>query len=236
MIVLQFLAVIVIGYLLGSIPSGVIISRMVAKVDVREFGSGKIGSTNVLRTAGKKAAAMVLIMDALKGALSVIFAGLIVGQNYLVIGDDFGLGLLVAQVLAALASIAGHNWSIFLKFKGGRGVATFFGGLIALCPVAALFGSEVFIIGAGFTRFASLGSIAGVVGTYTILIPLTVFNGFPLEYLIYALLGTIIIIAMHRENIGRLLSGKERKIGQKATPVTAEVTATVEITENKEKK
>jgi len=219
MIIIQFLAVVVIGYLLGSIPSGVIVGKLSAKVDIREYGSGKIGSTNVLRTAGKKAAALALFLDILKGALAVVFAGLIVGRNYLVIGGDFGLGLLVAQCLAALASIAGHNWSIFLGFKGGRGVATFFGGLAALCPVAALFGGEVFIIGAGMTRFASLGSIAGAVGTYTILIPLTIWNGFPLEYLIYALIGTVVIIIMHRENIARLLTGKERKLGEKAAPL-----------------
>ncbi|HEY94968.1 MAG TPA: glycerol-3-phosphate acyltransferase [Dehalococcoidia bacterium] len=223
MIILQFIAVIIIGYLLGSIPSGVLVSKLFAKVDVREFGSGKIGATNVLRTAGKKAAALVLLIDVLKGALAVIFAGLIVGRNYLVIGENFGLGLLVAQVLAALAAIAGHNWSVFLGFKGGRGVATFFGGLAALCPVAALFGSEVFIIGAGLTRFASLGSIAGVVGTYSILIPLTIFNGFPLEYLIYTLIGTVLIVIMHRENIGRLLSGRERRLGEKAKPVNSEL-------------
>ncbi len=223
MIVIQFVSVIIIGYLLGSIPSGVLVSKLLAKVDVREFGSGKTGMTNVLRTAGKKAAALVLLLDLLKGAMAVVFAGLIVGRNYLVIGDDFGLGLLVAQVLAALASMVGHNWSIFLGFKGGRGVATFFGGLAALCPVAALFGGEVFIIGAGLTRFASLGSIAGAVGTYSILIPLTIFNGFPLEYLIYALIGTVVIIVMHKENIGRLLSGKERKLGEKANPIVTEV-------------
>jgi len=185
-------------------------------VDIRTYGSGKIGSTNVLRTAGKKAAALALILDILKGALAVLFAGLIVGRDYLVVGDNFGLGLLVAQCLAALAAMAGHNWSVFLKFKGGRGVATFFGGLLALCPVAALFGGEVFIIGAGLSRFASLGSIAGAVGTYSILIPLTLFNGFPLEYLVYALIGTLVIIIMHRGNIARLLSGKERKLGEKA--------------------
>lgn len=223
MIILQFVAVIIVGYLVGSIPSGVLLSKLFSKVDVREYGSGKIGATNVLRTAGKKAAAIVLLLDLLKGALAVIFAGLIVGRNYLVIGDDFGLGLLVAQVLAALASIVGHNWSIFLGFKGGRGVATFFGGLVALCPVAAIFGSEVFIIGAGLTRFASLGSIAGVVGTYSILIPLTIFNGFPLEYLIYTLIGTVLIVVMHRENITRLLSGKERRLGEKAQPVNSEL-------------
>ncbi len=216
MIVIKFAAVVIIGYLLGSIPSGVLISKYFVRTDIRATGSGKIGATNVLRTAGKKAAALVLLMDILKGALAVLAAGLVVGRNYMVIGDDFALGLLVAQGLAALAAMAGHNWSVFLKFKGGRGVATFFGGLVALCPVAALFGGEVFIIGAGLTRFASLGSIAGVVGTYSILIPLTIINGFPLEYLIYTLIGTVVILIMHKDNIVRLMTGKERKIGEKA--------------------
>lgn len=218
MIIVQFVSVIIVGYLVGSIPFGLLIGKIFARVDIRTQGSGRIGTTNVLRTAGKKAAALALILDLLKGALAVVFAGLIVGRNYLVIGD-FGLGLLVAQCLAALAAMVGHNWSVFLKFKGGRGVATFFGGLIALCPVAALFGGEVFIIGAGLTRFASLGSIAGAVGTYSILIPLTILNNFPLEYLVYALIGTIVIIIMHRDNIIRLISGKERKLGEKAEAV-----------------
>ncbi len=218
MIVVKFVSVVIVGYLVGSIPCGLLIGKIFAKTDIRAYGSGKIGATNVLRTAGKKAAALALGLDLLKGALAVVFAGLIVGRNYLVIGD-FGLGLLVAQCLAALAAMAGHNWSVFLKFKGGRGVATFFGGLIALCPVAALFGGEVFIIGTSWFRFASLGSIAGAVGTYTILIPLTIFNGFPLEYLVYTLIGTIVIIIMHRDNIARLLSGKERKLGEKAEAV-----------------
>jgi len=128
---------------------------------------------------------------------------------------NFGFGTLVAQVLAALAAVVGHNWSVFLGFRGGRGVATFFGGLIALCPIAALVGGEIFIIGAGLTKFASLGSIAGVVGAYAILVPLTIMNGFPLEYLFYALAGAVIIIVMHRENIRRLVSGKERRLGEK---------------------
>ncbi len=218
MIIAKFVIVVLLGYLLGSIPFGLLISRRMAKVDVREHGSGKIGATNVLRTAGKKAAAMVASLDVLKGVLAVVFAGLIVGRGYLVVGN-FGLGALVAQVLAALAAMAGHNWSVFLKFRGGRGVATFMGGLIALCPVVALFGGEIMIIGAGLTKYASLSSIAGTVGTYAILVPLTIMNGFPIEYLAYALIGTIIIIVMHRDNIKRLMSGKERKLGEKAEKV-----------------
>jgi len=217
-VVLKLLAVVVIGYLLGSIPFGLLISRRFAKVDIRNYGSGKIGSTNVLRTVGKKAALLALLLDGTKGAMAVLFAALIFGRNYLVVGN-FGLGLLVAQCLGALAAIAGHNWSIFLGFKGGRGVATFFGGLAALSPVVALFGGQVFVIGVGLTRFASLGSIAGVVGTYTILIPLTIWDGFPVEYLVYSLIGTIVIIYMHRDNIGRLLAGKERRLGEKVQAI-----------------
>jgi len=218
LVVAKFVAVIMIGYLLGSIPSGVLIAKRAAKVDVTGYGSGKTGATNVLRTVGRKAAALVVGLDLLKGALAVVFAGLIVGGNYLVWGE-FGLGLMTAQILAALAAMAGHNWSVFLKFHGGRGVATFFGGLIALSPVVALFGGEVFVIGVGLTRFASLGSIAGVVGTYTILVPLTIMSGFPIEYLIYTLIGTIAIIIMHRDNIIRLISGKERKLGEKVETI-----------------
>jgi glycerol-3-phosphate acyltransferase PlsY len=215
MMIAKFAAVVILGYLLGSIPVGYLLTRRRAKVDVTQYGSGKVGATNVLRTAGRKEAALVAALDLSKGVLAVIFAGLIVGEGYLVVGN-FGLGTLVARVLAALAAIAGHNWSVFLRFRGGRGVATFFGGLIALCPIAAIFGGEIIIIGAGLTKYVSLGSIAGAVGAYAILVPLTIMNGFPIEYLFYALVGVIIIFVMHRDNIRRLISGKERKLGDKA--------------------
>ena len=218
MVIAKFIGVVLIGYLLGSIPFGLLISKRSSKVDIRQYGSGKIGATNVLRAAGRKAAALVVVLDVSKGALAVVLAGLIIGQSYLMVGD-FGLGVLVARVLAALAAIAGHNWSVFLKFHGGRGVATFMGGLIALSPVAAIFGGEIFIIGAGLTKFASLGSIAAAVSTYIILALLVIMNRFPIEYLVYALIGTIIIIVMHRDNIKRLLSGKERKLGEKTKKV-----------------
>jgi len=217
MMIAKFVSVIILGYLLGAIPFGLLLTRQYtkAKVDVTKYGSGKIGATNVLRTAGRKTAILVALLDLSKGMLAVIFAGLIVGHSYLVV-NGIGLGALVAEVLAALAAIAGHNWSVFLKFRGGRGVATFFGGLIALCPPAAIFGGEIIIIGAGLTRYVSLGSIAGAVGSYAVLVPLTIMNNFPIEYLFYAFVGTVIIFIMHRDNIARLISGKERKLGEKA--------------------
>jgi glycerol-3-phosphate acyltransferase PlsY len=214
MMIAKFAAVVVLGYLLGSIPIGYLMARRQAKVDVTQYGSGKTGTTNVLRTAGRKSAALVATMDLLKGVVAVIVAGLIVGRGYLIVGD-FGFGTLVAQVLAALAAVIGHNWSIFLRFHGGRGVATFLGGLIALCPIAAVVGGEIIIISAGLTQYMSLGSIAGVVGAYAILVPLTIMNGFPLEYLLYALIGAVIIIVMHRDNIMRLVRGEERRLGEK---------------------
>ena len=214
MLIAKFVLVALIGYLLGSIPFGLIISRRRAKIDIRQYGSGKTGGTNVLRTLGRKAFLMVAFLDISKGALAVVFAGLIVGQEFMIVGNS-GLGPLFARVIAALAAMAGHIWPVFLKFKGGRGVATFLGGLIALCPVAGLFSGEALIIGAGLSGFASLGSIIGVVGAYTILVPLTIIYGFPIEYLGYVMIGTLLILFVHRDNIKRLLAGKERKLNQK---------------------
>jgi len=228
MIIAKFAMVVIGSYLLGSVPFGVLIGKRIAKVDVRDYGSGKMGGTNVLRVAGKKAAALVVVLDILKGALAVLFASLIFRGDYSVVVSspltDSGLWsyrtpdwwmIRTAPVVCALAAMAGHNWPVFLKFRGGRGVATFFGGLVALCPAAALLSGEITVLGAGLTRFASLGSIAGAVVAYATLVPLTIFDGFPIELLAYALIGTIIIIVMHRSNIARLLAGKERKLGEK---------------------
>ena len=139
MIAAKLVAVALIGYFLGAIPFGVLIARRSAKVDVTSYGSGKIGATNVLRVAGKKAAGAVLVLDILKGFLAVVIAALIFNGEYVLTGSASPWWLSIsAQVLAALAAIAGHKWSVFLHFKGGRGVATFFGGLLALCPACFL--------------------------------------------------------------------------------------------------
>lgn len=215
-IVAKFAAVALIGYFLGAVPFGVMIARRSAKVDVTTFGSGKTGATNVLRVAGKKAAAAVVVFDVLKGFLPVVFAALIFNGEYVLSGSSSPWLLSrSAMVLAALAAIAGHKWSVFLHFGGGRGVATFFGGLFGLCPPAALFGGEILILGACLTRYASIGSISGAVAAYAILIPLTILNGFPVEFLVYALVGAVFIIVVHRDNISRLLAGKERRIGER---------------------
>lgn len=215
MLIAKLITVVIIGYLLGSIPFGVLVARRMAKVEVTDYGSGKIGTTNVFRTVGVKAAVMVACLDLLKGGLAVLIAGVIVGESFVVVGG-YSVGILAAQVLAALAAIAGHIWSVFLKFKGGRGVAPFLGALFVLCPVAGLFGGELLVAGALLTRYASLGSISATVGSCAILLPLTIMSGFPIEYLIYALIGTAVIIFMHRDNIARLIAGTERRLGEKA--------------------
>jgi glycerol-3-phosphate acyltransferase PlsY len=215
MIIAKFIAVAIIGYLLGSVPFGLIVSKMQAKVDIRNYGSGRTGGTNVLRTLGRKAFVMVAAGDILKAAIAVLLARAVVGNGILAIGR-LHLSSLAAQSLAGLCAIMGHVFPVFAKFKGGRGVATFIGGLAAICPVAALFGGEILIFGAGLSGFASLGSITAVVSAYAIMIPLTVIYGVPIEYLYYVLIGTLIIVIAHHDNIKRLLSGKERKLNQKA--------------------
>jgi len=215
MIALKFVAVVVIAYLLGSIPVGLLVLRYSNRVDIRKFGSGKIGTTNVLRTAGKKMAAITALLDIGKGALAITLAGLIVGNSGAYIGD-FAIGAYAAKMLAAIAAVAGHIWPVFLKFRGGRGVAVFFGNLLVLSPMAALSGGASLLLIAGLTRYVSLGSIIGSVATYIIFSYLVIAKGLPVEYLTYVLIGTLIIIAMHRDNIERLVAGKERRLGEKA--------------------
>ena len=215
-----YIAVIIIGYLLGSLPFGVIIGRVLGKTDIRNIGSGKTGMTNVMRAAGKKGAALSLIFDVGKGALAVYIAELIFGavdlSGYPTMTMSF------AQVAAALAAIAGHGWSVFLKFKGGRGVNTFMGALLVMFWPAAIVGGGLTLIIAFITKFMSLGSIIGSVIAFVMLIILNYFdvpilNLSPhIAYVIYTMIGAIFIYVMHRDNIRRLVTGKERKLGEKA--------------------
>ncbi|MDD2252167.1 MAG: glycerol-3-phosphate 1-O-acyltransferase PlsY [Dehalococcoidales bacterium] len=210
MIVFKFFLVALVGYLIGSIPWGLITGKLLARVDIRKYGSGRTGGTNVLRTLGRKAFLLVALLDIAKGAVSVLIAGAILGSDVLSLGNS-GLGAIFAQTLAGMTAVIGHVWPVFAGFRGGRGVATFFGSLIAMCPPAGLFGGALLIVIALLSGYASLGSITGIVGAYAILIPLTLLYGYPLEYLIFALVGTVFIIITHRDNIKRLLAGKERR-------------------------
>jgi glycerol-3-phosphate acyltransferase PlsY len=217
----MFVAVAVVGYLLGSIPCGVLISRTFAKQDVRQVGSGKTGMTNVLRTAGKKAAALSLILDIAKGALAVGIAGLIFREHTDTVALIFTMNE-SAKVLAGLAALTGHSWSVFLKFKGGRGVATFMGGLAALYwPSAVLGGILIFVIGLR-TKYMSMGSLIGAVSAFFMLTAFYVLkidflrpSAMPFEYVVYTVIGVLFIWVMHRDNVLRLYNGTERRIGDK---------------------
>ena len=221
MIAVLYIAVIIIGYLLGSLPFGVIIAHVLGKTDIRSVGSGKTGMTNVMRVAGKKGAALSLVCDVGKGILAVVMANLVFKSGYAAGLTTYPeTAMLFAQIAAALGAIAGHTWSVFLGFKGGRGVNTFLGGLFAMFWPAALVGGAIMIIVGLITRFMSLGSITGAVVAFVLLIVLNYLKVdmvglYPhIEYVIYALVGAIFIYVVHRDNIQRLVTGKERMIGE----------------------
>ena len=215
MIITHLAIIIVLSYLLGAIPCGLIVSKVTSGVDIREYGSGKIGGTNVMRTVGKKAGIMVIGLDVAKGATAVIVAGIIVGNNTAMLGSFF-FHPQIARIIAALMVMVGHNWSVFLRFRGGRGVASYFGSLIPLAPATALFGGEMLLVTAVSTRYMSIGSIVGVLATWCLLVPLTLISGFSPWFLVYGLVASGLIVFQHRDNIARLQNGTERKLGDRA--------------------
>jgi glycerol-3-phosphate acyltransferase PlsY len=210
---LLFLSAIV-GYLAGAFPSGVIVGK-VRGVDVLAQGSGHTGATNVLRTAGGKAAAAVVILDIAKGAIAVLFA------RYLLFpasANPPGLDLAPwAELAAGVASILGHNYSIFLRFKGGRGVATGGGVALAMNPLVIAIALPLGALPVIFTRYVSLGSItaAAICPIAELVFVLTNLDH-SWAHFTFMCIGGIIIIASHSDNIQRLLNGTERKLGQKA--------------------
>ena len=191
----------VVGYLLGSVPFGVIAGRIAKGVDVRERGSGNTGMTNVLRTVGVRAAAVVLVLDMSKSVTAILVAR--------VFTDSQG-----AEVAGALASIAGHSWPVFAGFKGGKGVSLGWSGLVVLSPVSGLAATVIGMPFLAVTRFVSLGSIIGTASGSAVLVALALSGHQPPAYLWYALIGGAVILVRHRDNFGRLLRGEERKLGQ----------------------
>lgn len=213
MLLVKFISIVIFGYLVGSIPTGVIIGKLVRGIDVRDYGSGKMGGTNVMRTLGTKLGILVIALDVAKAAVAVTLAKIIFGEQVLLIGT-FLLHWQIAQVATALAVIVGHNWPVFLHFRGGRGVACFFGGLLAMSPAAALFGFQILLLVVFITRYMSMGSIFGAFGAWSLLAPMTVINQFPPTYLVYGLIAAALILYQHRDNISRLRAGTERRLGK----------------------
>jgi glycerol-3-phosphate acyltransferase PlsY len=215
-IALRFVVAAVVGYLLGSLPSGVIVSGLYGQVDVRTTGSGKTGATNVLRTLGTGPALMVALLDVAKGAVAVLLARYVifpVGAGAPLDAQNLAAG---AQAIAGMAALLGHNYSIFIHFTGGRGVATGSGALLVMIPVALLAGLVALIIPIAITRYVSLGSIIGSATAGIVALLLAVSGHALWPQAIFALVGGAFIILAHRDNIERLLNGTERKLGQPA--------------------
>ena len=190
----------VFGYLLGSLPFGVIFGRLFGGVDVRDHGSGSTGMTNVLRTAGIPAAALALVLDMLKAAAAILAAKLITGSP-------------VVEVAAGLAAIAGHMWPVFAGFRGGKGVSPGWGGLFPLEPVSGVAAGLIGVPIIALTRYASLGSLVGAVSGSAILAAMALLGGTHDAYAAYGIVGSVLVVAKHRDNIVRLYRGEERRFG-----------------------
>jgi acyl phosphate:glycerol-3-phosphate acyltransferase len=186
------------GYLLGSIPFGIIFTRLAGTQDIRAIGSGNIGATNVLRTGRKGLAAATLLADVLKGAVAVLVMFALWGRDH--------------ALLAGIGAFLGHLFPVWLRFKGGKGVATFLGVLIAISWDAALVFAAVWLAIAAATRYASLASLLACAATPAYFWA----TGERQEAQVFLLL-TLLTIFMHRGNIARLAQGTEGKIGQKAS-------------------
>lgn len=196
-------------YLMGAVPFGLLIPRLIRHIDVRMYGSGNTGVTNVLRTLGVWPAVAVLILDVGKGSLAILIAKIMYQTPSL-------------EVAAGLSVLVGHNWPIFLRFRGGKGVAAGIGSVYAISPLAGLI---VTIAGLPFIaifRYVSLGSIIGAItalASITILalfIPSATLGVPSLIYILYPGIGVPIILLRHRENISRLINGQERRLGESA--------------------
>jgi glycerol-3-phosphate acyltransferase PlsY len=198
-VVAQGVAFALLGYLLGSIPWGVIIARLVGGPDPRTVGSGRTGGANVLRALGPRWAAISGALDVLKGVVAVLVA------------RGVGAGVEI-QILVALATVVGHSRSVFLGFGGGRGVAPGWGGLLVLAPVVALAVVPVFALVIAVTRYSSLGSLTGSALAGLLLALLTALWNLPPVFYAYALAGPALIWYFHADNIDRLLRGQERKL------------------------
>jgi len=202
----RYSAVMPMAYFLGSISWGYMLLQLKMGVDVREYGSGRTGMSNVLRTGGVRSAAVVLTLDIAKGVIAVLIARAVIGTT-------------AAEVSAGLIVLVGHNWPVFLQFKGGRGILTALGGLALMVPVAAIIATATFIAITALSRYISLGSVVGVmIGALAILV-LALAGVNSDTYMVYGFIAAAMIVWQHRDNIKRIRDGNERRLGHPATKV-----------------
>jgi len=217
-LVFKYLAIAVVAYLLGAIPFGLIIGKRMANVDIRQHGSGNIGATNVFRTLGTKLGLLTALLDLGKAALAVWLSMLIVGDDVLIVaGHD--IHVQSAQCLAAIMVMVGHNWSAYIGFKGGKGVACFIGGLLVINWMVALVGLAAGVIVILITRYVSLGSMLASLCVLLAMVVLALLAVVAPLYALYGLVAAGLIIYQHRANITRLQAGTELKLGDKGAKV-----------------
>ena len=196
---MKIVLVIIICYILGSIPFGYIVGKLFKKMDIREYGSGNIGATNAFRILGPSLASLVVIGDIGKGILSIYLVQYLNIDNLLIL------------TIAGLAVICGHDWSLFLGFKGGKGIATTFGVIFVFNPIISFLGLIVWGVVVIATRYVSLASIFAIISFFI----LTILFKQPYEYILFSAIILVLGIFNHKENIKRLRLNKERKIGEK---------------------
>jgi acyl phosphate:glycerol-3-phosphate acyltransferase len=212
-------AIIILSYLVGSIPTSIIITRAVKGVDIRNFGSGNAGGTNVMRVLGWKHGVLVILLDALKGVIAVVLIarlhyGNIPFENVTPF-DDFTL----VQIIAGIAAVVGHIWTVFASFKGGKGIATALGMLLILVTIDMLIAIGIFILVVTISRYVSLGSLIGAISVpLTLIIRENVFHVNIPHYstvLPFVILVSLLVVYTHRKNVARLFSGRESKVNFK---------------------
>jgi acyl phosphate:glycerol-3-phosphate acyltransferase len=203
---LEALIVILVSYLFGSFPTAIIAGKLLKKIDIREHGSGNAGATNVFRVLGWKAGVIVLLIAMVKGFIPVFWLAGLIHTNIET--------LIYYQILAAIAAICGHIWTIFAGFKGGKGVGTSAGVFLGLAPVPLSLALLVFFIIVALTRYVSLGSIsAALLFLLIIIYQKFILNSYVPDILLYLVIVAVALIwYAHRENIKRLLKGNENKI------------------------
>ena len=196
---LVYILVVVLSYLLGNISSSYIISKYVFDSDIRTKGSKNAGTTNALRVFGFKAGLLTFLGDYFKGTIAVLLTYFV--AKYFKVDVD------LCRYLAALAVVLGHDWPVFLKFRGGKGVATTYGAMLAISPLSTLFAMLFFIVIVGLTRYVSIGSILGV-----FLFPIFMYIRHDSLGVWTSVILFLLVVYRHRENIYRLINGEERRI------------------------
>jgi len=208
--------IIVLSYLVGSIPTSIIVSKLAKGIDIRNYGSGNAGGTNVMRVLGWKHGVFVILLDALKGVLAVIvvarlFQGSVPFENATPF-DDFTL----VQIIAGIAAVIGHIWTVFAGFRGGKGIATALGMLLMIVTVDMLVAVGIFIIVVSVSRYVSLGSILAAISVpLTLIVRENIFHVDVPGYntlLPFVIMVTLLVIFTHRKNVVRLFNGSESRI------------------------